>query len=240
LRRKLLILDLALGMALVYAGVRIRAEWQAAKARERATWLAKTPPVAPPLLVPLPEAPPVLPSGYLNIADKMLFDKSRDSKVVVEPPPPPPPPPPVPPMPVYHGQMNLGGGPIVFLTAPGDAGRQSVRIGDKVGPFTLLDANTAELTFGWEGRTIRKTTEELLDHSIPSPGPALASSAAAAAAAPTMPKTPTGPGAEMGDGTGRTYCDPNDSTPQGAVVNGMRKTSRSTPFGVSCWWEPAR
>ena len=241
MRRKLLILNLALAMALVYVGVRIRDEWLATKARERATWLAKTPPVAPPRLVPLPQTPPVLPSGYLNIAEKMLFDKSRDSKVVVEPPPPPPPPPPVPPMPVYHGQMNLGGGPIVFLTAPGSAGKQSVRIGDQVGPFTLLDANTAELTFGWDGRTIRKTTAELLDHSIPASGPAAARvDAAAAPAAPTMPKMPTGPGAEMADGTGRTYCDPNDSTPQGAVVNGMRKTSRSTPFGVSCWWEPVR
>lgn len=142
-------------------------------------------------------------------------------------------------MPVYHGQMNIGGGPIVFLTTPSDAGRQSARIGDKVGPFTLVDANTAELTFEWEGRTIRKTTEELLDHSIPAPGPALAR-VEAAAPAPTMPKTPTGPGAAMSDGTGRTYCDPNDSTPQGTVVNGMRKTSSTTPWGSSCWWEPVK
>jgi hypothetical protein len=239
LKRKLLILNLALTMALVYAGVRIRGEWRAAKARERATWLAKTPPVAPPQLAPLPQTPPVLPSGYLNIADKMLFDKSRDSKVVVEPPPPPPPPPPVPPMPVYHGQMNLGGGPIVFLSAPGDAGKQSVRIGDKIGPFTLLDANTAELTFGWDGRTIRKTTDELLDHSIPAPGPALAA-IEPVAPAPTMPKTPTGPGADMGDDSGRAFCKPNDSTPPGEVVNGLRKVNRPTPFGAACWWEPAR
>ncbi len=239
MKRKLLILNLALAMALVYAGVRIRGEWVAAKARERATWLAKTAPVAPPQLAPLPQTPPVLPSGYLNIAEKMLFDKSRDSKVVVEPPPPPPPPPPVPPMPVYHGQMNLGGGPIVFLTAPGDAGRQSVRIGEKVGPFTLVDANTAELTFDWNGRTIRKTTEELLDHSIPAPGPALAA-IEPVAPAPTTPKTPTGPGADMGDDSGKTFCNPNDSTPPGTVVGGLRKVSRPTPWGASCWWEPVR
>jgi hypothetical protein len=135
--------------------------------------------------------------------------------------------------------MNLGGGPIVFLTAPGDAGRQSVRIGDKVGPFTLLDANTAELTFGWDGRTIRKSTEELLDHSIPAPGPALAA-IEPVAPAPTMPKTATGPGADMGDDSGKAYCNPNDSTPPGTVVNGLRKVSRPTPWGASCWWEPAR
>jgi hypothetical protein len=242
LRRKLLILNLALAMALVYAGVRIRGEWLAAKARERATLRAKVASLAPPQLAPLPQTPPVLPSSYLNIADKMLFDKSRDSKVVVEPPQPPPVKP-VPPMPAYHGQMDIGGGPIVFLTTPGDAGRQSARIGDRVGPFTLVDANTAELTFEWEGQTIRKSTEELLDHSIPAPGPAIARPEAAAAPAPTMPvmpKTPTGPGADVGDGTGRKHCDPNDSSPEGAVVDGMRKTSRVTPFGSQCWWEPAR
>jgi hypothetical protein len=179
----------------------------------------------------------VLPSGYLNIADKMLFDKSRDSKVVVEPPPAPPVKP-VPPMPVYHGQMDIGGGPVVFLTISSDAGRKSARIGDKVGPFTLVDANTSELTFEWEGKIIRKTTDELLDHSIPAPGGALARVEAPAAPAPAAPKTSTGPGAEMGDG--RKYCNPNDSDPPGTVSAGMRKTSRATPFGNSCWWEPAK
>ena len=241
MRRKLAILNLALALALVYAGVRIRGEWLAARARRSATLRAKVAPVAPPPLAPLPPAPPVLPSGYLSIADKMLFDKSRDSKVVVEPPKPPPVKP-VPPMPVYHGQMNLGGGPIVFLTTPGDAGRQSVRIGDKVGPFTLVDANTAELTFDWEGQTIRKSTEDLLDHSIPAPGPAIerAAAAPAPAAAPpaAVPKTPTGPGADMGDG--RKYCDPNDSSAEGTVVGNLRKTSHQTPFSSACWWEPVK
>jgi len=241
LRRKLAILNLALALALVYAGVRIHGEWLAARARQSATLRAKAAPVAPPQLAPLPQTPPVLPSGYLSIADKMLFDKSRDSKVVVEPPQPPPVKP-VPPMPVYHGQMNIGGGPIVFLTTPGGAGRQSVRIGEKVGPFTLVDANTNELTFDWDGKTIRKTTEELLDHSIPAPGPAIERAAAVASPTPTPapagPKTPTGPGADMGDG--RRYCDPNDSSPEGTVVNGMRKTSHATPFSTACWWEPAR
>jgi len=243
LRRKLLILNLALLMALVYAGVRIRGEWLAAKSRERATLQAKVASVAPPQLAPLPQTPPVLPSSYLNIADKMLFDKSRDSKVVVEPPKPPPVKP-VPPMPVYHGQMDIGDGPIVFLTTPGDAGRQSARIGDRVGPFTLVGANTAELTFEWEGQTIRKSTEELLDHSIPAPGPAVARPVEAAAApAPTMPivsKTPAGPGADIGDASGRKRCDPNDSYPEGAVVGGWRKMVTTTPFGSPCWWEPAR
>jgi len=239
LRRKLAILNLALAVALVYAGVRIRGEWLAARARENATLRAKAALVAPPRLAPLPQTPPVLPSGYLSIADKMLFDRSRDSKVVVEPPKPPPVKP-VPPMPVYHGQMNLGDGPIVFLTSPGAAGRQSAHIGDKVGPFTLVDANTAELTFDWEGQTIRKTTEELLDHSIPPPGPALAGMAVIPPSPPppAAPKTPTGPGGDMGDG--RKFCDPNDSTAEGAVVNGLRKTIHITPFGSACWWEPAR
>ena len=45
----------------------------------------------------------------------MLFDRSRNSTVVVEVPPPPPPKP-MPPLPAYHGMMNLGDGPVAVMS----------------------------------------------------------------------------------------------------------------------------
>jgi len=38
---------------------------------------------------------------------------------------------------------------------------------------------------------------------------------------------------------GRRACDPNDSYPDGAVVDGWRKASSTTPFGKACFWEKA-
>jgi hypothetical protein len=45
-----------------------------------------------------------------------------------------------------------------------------------------------------------------------------------------------GPGSDTQFGI--KTCQPNDSTPEGAVVDGYRKTSKATPFGSSCFWEP--
>lgn len=237
MNRKLLILNLALAVAAVYAGVRIRNEYRAAKARSAATLNRAVSPATAPPFTPLPSPAPVLPSGYADIAQKMLFDKSRNSVVELPPPPPPPPPKPVPPLPGYHGQMTLPGqGPIVILSEAGGGGHQGVRIGGEIGPFKLKEATSRELVFEWEGREIRKSVDELADHGAPQ---AAAAPAQRSEAAPQpVAKTPTGPGVPMGDG--RTYCDPNDSNPPGTEQNGLVKTTKMTPFGTQCWWEPVK
>src|SRR2546430_9104949 len=56
------------------------------KAREAAALNHKVPKLAPPPFTPLPQTPPVLPTGYADIAQKMLFDKSRNPTVVVDVP----------------------------------------------------------------------------------------------------------------------------------------------------------
>ena len=110
MNRKLLILDVVLAAVAVYAGFQFRGQWLAAKAREAAILNRKLTPPPPPQFAPLATAPPVLSAGYAEIAQKLLFDRSRNSTVVVEVPPPPPPKP-MPPLPVYHGMMNIGDGP---------------------------------------------------------------------------------------------------------------------------------
>jgi len=96
---QLLILDVVLAAVAVYAGFQFRSQWMAAKAREAAV-LNRKPPAAAAVHA-LATAPPVLSAGYAEIAQKLLFDRSRNSTVVVEVPPPPPPKP-MPPLPVYH------------------------------------------------------------------------------------------------------------------------------------------
>jgi hypothetical protein len=230
----LLILDVALIAAAIYAGVRVRGQWQAAKERENAVLNRRVAPAAPLPLAALPPVPPVLPVEYADIAQKMLLDKSRNSTVVIETPPAPPPVP-VPPLPFYHGQMRLPGeGPIVILSETARAAHQAVHPGETIGPFKLLEATSQELAFGWQDKIIRKNLDELVDHggasAPPPPG--------AGPGASPPPKSQTGPGKELTPEV--KACVANDSYEDGAVVDGYRKTMLRSPFGVQCQWNQVK
>jgi hypothetical protein len=233
-----LILDVVLAAVAVYAGFQFRSQFRAVQAREGALTGRKPNPLPPPQFTPLSTAPPVLSAGYSEIAQKLLFDRSRNSTVVVEVAPPPPPKP-VPPLPVYHGMMNIGDGPAAILSVNASSAQMEIHPGETIGPFKLVDVNTQEIALEWDGKIIRKTVDEILDRATRqvvadanTPGPA----------APPPPvvqvvKAPLGPGED----TGRGYkvCIPNDSTPDGSIVDGYRKVSIATPFGNACRWDPA-
>jgi hypothetical protein len=232
----LLILDVALIAAAIYAGVRVRGQMQAAKARQDAFLSRRVAPPASPPLPALPSVPPVLPVDYADIAQKMLLDKSRNSTVVIETPPAPPPEP-VPPLPFYHGQMRLPGeGPIVILSETTGAQHQAVHPGETIGPFKLVEANSQQLAFEWKDKIIRKNLDELLDRS----GAASAASVAAANARhaatppPSVPKSQLGPGVDLNPDV--KACVSNDSYGDGAEVGGYRKSMTPSPFGVACQW----
>ncbi len=246
MRRKLLALNVALGLLTIYAGYQLRQTWHAAKVRERDQLGKTVAPAAPPPHRPLPAAPPVVAGGYSNIVQQMLFDRSRNPTVPIElpPPAPAPPPKPVPPLPVYHGMMNLGGVVTVVLSADSTSPHQGLEIGDSIGQFKLVDVNTEEITFEWDGQKIRKKLDELKDHSgapqqiaaapvTTAPVPARTETPAAPA-----PQSPLGPGMDVGGGF--RACQPNDSNPAGAVVDGFRKVILISPFGQTCRWDPAR
>ena len=235
MKRKLLLLNLALGLLTVYAGWQLRQSWQATKAREAAELERKVKTAPPPPFTPLPAVPAVVPSGYADIAQKTLFDRSRNPVVPVELPaaPPPPPPKPMPPLPAYYGIMNLGDGPMAILG--GDHGEQAVHIGEEIGQFKLVDVNKEEIAFEWDGQTIRKKLSELARSQAP-PAAQAAPEPVAAAAAPPPPPQPVkaGPGNEVG--AGYRACVPGDTTPAGSVVDGYRKIVNNTPFGEQCVW----
>jgi hypothetical protein len=239
LKHKLAALNLGLAAFLAYAGFALRQEWLAGKAREAAELNKAVKPGPPPPWTPLAVAPAVAPAGYAAIAEQTLFDRSRNPNVVIETPPPPPPKP-MPPLPLYHGQMNIGTGPMAILSATANSAHQGLHPGETIGPFKLVDVNSDDITLEWEGKTIRKSVDELLDRgAAPQQAPAPAGRTEQPAAPPppaAAPKSAIGPGADTGAGFKR--CEANDSTPPGTVVDGYRKVISPTPFGEACRWDP--
>jgi hypothetical protein len=237
--RKLLLLNIVLACAVVWAGVELRREWQSSKAREAAMLVRKAPPAQVLPLAPLPNPPAVMATSYKGVADKMLFDPSRNPDVPVPPPPAPPPPVPTPPLPVYHGFMNIGDGPMAILSVNAGAPHVGVHPGETIGEFTLVSIDPDNITLQWQDRVIHKSTDELANH-LPAPQER-ASAAPAAEAPPAAPAPPPMPVAAgpQGDASvfGTKTCAPGDSYPEGAVVDGYRKVVRRGAFGPVCFWE---
>lgn len=238
MKRKIVVLNVVLLAVAIFAGVHLRSEWRAAQGREAVT--LHPAPVTPPAVPPythLPTAEPVLSAGYNAIAQRDLFDPSRNPNVELPPPPTPPPPPPMPPLPRYYGQMNLDG-VTAILSEAANSQQTSVKPGETIGQFKLVDVSTQEIVFEWNGGLVRKRLDELTDRG------GAASNAPAVATARQAPPPPPAPviKTQIGPGTvtpqGFRTCDPNDSTPDGAVVDGFRKASYSTPFGSACRWDP--
>lgn len=245
---KLLWLNLSLVALLAVGGVELRRRWLDAE-KERQKALA----VKPVAAAVASTAPPVAPNGglsaaqYFEVAEKFLFSKDRNPVVVVEEKAPPPPPKPMPDLPNVFGVMNLGLGPMVFMSV-GNTPQQSYKVGDTIGEFKLTAASTKELTFTWEDKTVTKSVDELVARS--KPAAPVAQVSAAAPAAPGRPDfTPAAPikvpdnvkpapGADIGGE--RRGCLPGDSSPAGTVVDGYKKVSYQYAFGPICYWEPAR
>lgn len=237
MNRKLLLLDVLLVAAVVYVGFQLRDEARTARAREAAKLNLQLKPPAAPQFRPLPPEPPVMPSAYLNIPDKMLWDRSRNSVVVIEPPPPPPPPPPMPPLPVYHGMMSLGSsGTTAFFSLSADTQHQAIHIGENIGQFKLLSVSSDEIALEWNGQVVRKTVAELSGQKgAPVVQVAQERTEAPAPAAPPPP-VKSGPGEDTAFGF--KTCATNDGNAPGTVIDGYRKVMHTNPFGTNCTWEP--
>jgi len=235
-KRKLLLANLALLALSVAGAVHLRREWTEARAREQAVLEKRIQPAPPPRMPALATTEPVKAAGYNDIAQKMLFSKDRNPVVVVEPPPPPKVVP-MPALPLFHGVLNLGDGPMAIMSLGPKAPHRDYQPGDQVGEFKLVAVNNEELVLEWEGQTITKKVDEMLDRSTaapPAPGPV---AAAAPAPAPPRPVTPAPatPGPDLNNGI--KACQPGDTSPAGTVAEGMRKVIRGTPFGSRCYWE---
>lgn len=239
MNRKIIALNVVLIGAVAYAGVELRQEWNAAKAREAEmrSRAVKTPVVLP--FQKPPEVPAVMPSTYSSVAQKYLLDPSRNPEIPIEPPPPPPPKPQQPPLPVFHGMYNFGGGPTIVLSPPG-GGNKRLHAGEKIGEYTLVAFNSEQIELEWNGERVIKPLAEISGrNSAPQQQNGGAVADAGPAPAPRqVVQQPLGPGAAGSDG--RRACQANDSMATGTVVEGVKKTIVHNPLMGSdnCIWVP--
>jgi len=239
--RKIILLNVVLVGIVAWAVVVFRGEIRAAKERTEKMRGAKAQVTPPPPLSALPVQPPVLATGYKDVAMKTLFHPSRNPDLPPPPPPPPAPePPPPPPLPKYHGTMNIfGNGPQALLSVGNDR-TQPVSIGEMIGPFKLVDVNMVDITFDYQGQIMRRTLAQLTDRTVvaqASNDGAVARTAQPAPPPAAVIKQPMGPQGEP-TAFGFKACAPNDSLPDGTVQGGYRKTTYKTPFGDACRWDP--
>jgi len=239
---KLRLLDLAL---LVLAGLlywHLRGEWIDSHARDLALLNSSLPAARVAALAPLDKVAAVTAADYADVATQDLFSKDRNPNVIVDPLPPPPVKP-QPPFPVAHGVMIWDGvPPTIVLSEKAGGPQKGYRPGDTIGPWTLVSVDSSYADFEWDGKEFKKRIDELIDRTPiaqAAPPPASAAAPATPVAAKTLSNAShAGPNLDLGAGFKSCYAD--DGSPEGTVVDGMKKMVTATPFGSNCRWEPAK
>jgi hypothetical protein len=243
LNRKLVVLNLSLVGAVVYAGMDLRRQWVAAKERE--AQIQRTAKVAPAAALPFtrqPEVAPVMASGYAKIAQNFLLDPSRNPDVPIPAPPPPPPPPVMPPLPLFHGMMNIGDGPEIIMSVNAAAAHKRLHAGETIGEFQVVAFNADQVELEWNGQRMTKTLAEIAGHGA---GPQQASETSQADAAPATRAAPApaayGPD-KAENSAGEHACVDGDTTAVGTEKDGLVKTMvRNALLGSeNCIWRPVR
>lgn len=249
MNRKLLILNIALGIGVIYAGFALHSAWVAARARQAK--MPGPPPKAPFVapVAPLAQQPAVLPSGYAKVAQNFLFDPSRNPDLPLPEPPKPAPEPVPPPLPSYHGMMDFGDpqGPIALITQSGAPGHEEVHAGEPIGEFKLLAFDRKEMTLEWQGRVLHKRLNEggsepakpaapvAESGALPPPTGIIPGQAQQQQAEPPKQQAQElGPGVPITDNV--RACQAGDSSAPGAVNGGYRKEVNYSPMGAQCIW----
>lgn len=241
MKHKLLLINLLLLALVAASGSVLRQKWRESKAREESVLKQKAAPVPAPVITPIPAVPPAPPAVYADVAQKLLVSKDRNPNVFVEPPPPPPAPPVMPPLPFAYGVMDFGAGPSVMMSEKSGGQQHTYRIGDKIGPFKLLDVNRTDILLDWNGKPVQKKLSELVDKNANAAAERAAAEAPKQTAAAPPPALVVGeakPGKSMGGDV--KACQPGDTAPAGTIADGFRKVVSASPFGQVCRWEPVK
>ncbi|HZU26670.1 MAG TPA: hypothetical protein VFA04_14185 [Bryobacteraceae bacterium] len=238
MRRKLLLLNIALLGLVSLLGWTLRERWQNAKAHERTVLSAKVHPAAAPSLPPAPTVAPALPDKYADVAQKMLFAKDRNPTVIPDPKPPVQEKP-VPPFPVAHGAMVWPGLPsVIIFSEKGKADQRSYHEGEKVGEFQIDQIASDHVVLEWDGKKFDKKLSDLEDNSAPAAGAAKPPQQVADAPPPPVheqPEPESGPGSQVSENY--RACTSKDKSPEGTVMDGYQKKIIRTPMGNGCQWE---
>jgi hypothetical protein len=247
LKRKLLILNLALVVLLAAGLVELRLQIRAAQDRYS---IFDDPGAASAAALPTPgQAGVVRPADHMPIVERLLFSPDRNPVVEVETPAAEP----VkrPELPLLVGLMDFGKGPIALMAAEGGDAAKPVSIGEKVGEYVFRAATAERITLEWQGQTFDVLHSELTGRPAAKArtgavrearAPATRRPAGgAAAAANAAPRESTALGGKHNIGRqireGVHAADPKDTAPAGTVYQGYVKRERRTPFGTQAWWE---
>jgi hypothetical protein len=243
LKNRLLLLNLALIALIAGTGWRLRQNWLEARSREQQMFGHAFKPLPTPVLPPFVTTPAIAGASYLEVAEKLLFSKDRNPVVIVDPPPAKP----MPPLPVFHGVMDLGKGPTVILSNKSGAAHRGYQLGEQIGEFTIAGITSDGIDFEWDGKPVHRSFEELADRN-PQPVAAPAPNMVAQANAPSSSTTDlskssvVSSGSKNAPGPGQAGeirpCQAGDDSAPGTVTDGYKKVVSRTPFGPVCRWEP--
>jgi hypothetical protein len=241
-----LLIDFSLLGLVVITGSMLWDRWQNMQKREQALLRQMIPPTPAIALPALPGVAPSVAASWVEVAQKFLFSKDRNSDVILDPPAPPPPPPPPKPMPslpLAYGVMNLGNGPLIIMAERAGGQHHGYRPGDRVGEFKLVSISGPDVVLEWDGKQIKKRIDELIDKRAaaatePAEKAAAPAAGAQSLAPPPLKKMEAGPGVELSSDT--RACVPGDTSAAGTLKDGYRKVVKATPFGDSCRWEAVK
>lgn len=244
MKPRLVALNVLLAAGVLAIGWQARVRWNDAQAARKANLNVPVRRVTPPPVtpVPKPEAPPA--TKYEDVAKKNLFSSDRNADIIIDPPKIEAPKP-MPHLPVVYGVMTLPSGTKASMAEkPGEPSRM-VKANDTIGEFKIVALDAQNVTFEWNGKQLPHKIEDLIDRSNPQ-----TSSSAQTAAAPSGPAVPppaapqpkpvnaNPTSADLGKELTPTAraCQPGDTSPAGAVVDGYKKTVQQTIFGAVCRW----
>lgn len=244
MKRNLMLLNIALAAMVCLLGWHLRQKWIEGQEQERSMRLATIPPAPVPAPPPLKRVSPLDGPAYGEVATKNLFSADRNPNPILDPPPPPPPAPKMPQLPWAHGVMLWEGVPPTVVLSMAGVQQKSYHPGDVIGEFKLVSVDNKEIIFDWNGKQVSKRLDEIMAKNAAPQSEAAPAPVAAAAPPPTEASSSLSgpvegrPGKEVPGGI-RT-CNPGDTSAPGTIADGFQKKVNTTPFGVTCRWEPVK
>lgn len=235
--RRLFYLNALLLLISIGLGTRLRMLWSDARQREDMVRLNNERRLIYRGSPPTPQVQAVNATAYSDIAMRTLFSKDRNPTVIVEVAPPAPEPP-VPPFPKSNGVMMFGGpeDARVILTDHPGAGQRNYKFGDTVGDWQIVKFDSKTITLKWHDKEFTKDLSDLVDNNPIAPVQATQAPVASTAVV-VKGDSSEAPHPDIPLGNGTKSCAPGDTSPNGTVVDGMKKIVVANPFGTSCHWE---
>ncbi|MBZ5535378.1 MAG: hypothetical protein LAO31_05430 [Acidobacteriia bacterium] len=160
--KHIILLDALLIALCLWMGVGLRRQWLANAAVYQVSRIV-APSVAMKQAVAKQKSAEALRKNYMVIASRNLFSPDRNDQIArediakVRPP-----------KPVLFGVINLKDAKLAMMSSPGSRDFRSLKVGDKIGEYTLTRILPNKVELLWGSETVETTTEEQ-PRTIPAP-----------------------------------------------------------------------